>query len=157
MNIPSEELSREIEAAFSWRPHPGDDKAIAVRRSSGVEGESAWRFFGGKHWQEILRSPHDIEVRDNMGLLTFEGFVYYLPAFLTLSLDVDEYFEVGDQLVSSLWSFPEEVSSLLKPAERRAVVHVLQHLSEAYEKMRLPRLRERRIRGPGPLLGLLYR
>ena len=114
----AEELSREIEAAFAWRPRPGED------------GND----FGGRHWREIIPGARDVEVRDRMGTLRHERFVYYLPAFLTLALDVDSYFEVGDRLVFQLWSFPQELSALLTPAERRAVVHVLQHLSDAYER-----------------------
>lgn len=103
----SEGLRREIEAAFAWRPRRGD------------QGEAA---------------ASDVEVRDRMGTLSHEGFVDRLPVFLTLALDVDAYFEVGERLVFQLWSFPQELSALLSPAERRAVAHVLQHLSEAYEK-----------------------
>jgi len=69
-----------------------------------------------------------------MGLLKCEAFIYYLPAFLILSLDVESYEEVADSLIFSLWSSPEEISKLLMPAERRAVVHALEYLSEEFEK-----------------------
>jgi hypothetical protein len=73
-------------------------------------------------------------LRDDLGFLTFEGFVYYLPAFLELSLDAERRFDLDESLVSFLWSFPEDVSSLLAPREKRAVVHVLEFLADEFDK-----------------------
>ena len=62
--------------------------------------------------------------------------MYYLPAFLELSLDADRRFDLDQSLVSFLWSFPEDVASRLGPHEKRAVVHVLEFLADEFEKRR---------------------
>lgn len=130
-----EELRQEIHAAFAARPYPGDDK-IALRKPDCpvYEGEDTWRLFQEKDWREILRIGRGRDLRTDMSFLTFEGFVYYLPAFLELSLDLRPPFDVDDSLVFKLWSFPEEIATLLRPGERRAVVHVLEFLSAEYDK-----------------------
>jgi hypothetical protein len=62
--------------------------------------------------------------------------VYYLPAFLELSLDADRRFDLDESVVSYLWSFPEQVATLLDPGEKRAVVQVLEFLAGEFEKRR---------------------
>lgn len=135
MNV--HELAREIEEAFAGHPYPGDGE-IALRQPScpGYEGEEVWERFHGRDWREILRSAHEREFdpSSSMAFLTLRGFVYYLPAFLTLALEVEGPFEVGESVVFKLWSFPEEVATLLAPAEKRAVVHVLECLARVYDE-----------------------
>jgi hypothetical protein len=131
------DLAQEIQDAFAGRPYPGDGE-IALRRPSfpQYEGEEVWERFRGRDWREILRigQARELDLSGSMAFLTLKGFVYYLPAFLTLALDVDGPFEVGESLVFKLWSFPEEVAALLAPAEKRAVVHVLEHLARVYDE-----------------------
>ena len=131
------ERAREIEEAFAGRPYPGDGE-IALRRPAcpGYEGEEVWERFQGRDWREILRTgqARELDLSSSMAFLTLQGFVYYLPAFLTLALDVDGPFEIGESLVFKLWSFPEEVAALLAPAEKRAVVHVLEFLARVYDE-----------------------
>src|SRR5215203_3227293 len=112
---------QEIQDAFAQRPYPGDDN-IALRRSDcpGYEGEEVWEIYRGKDWREILQAGRELDLSSSLSFLTFEGFVYYLPAFLTLALDVDGPFGLGESLVFKLWSFPEEVASRLAPKEKRA-------------------------------------
>lgn len=131
----AEELRREVHDAFARRPYPGDD-AIARRRPGcpGYEAEEVWQRYRGKDWPEMVAAGRQRNLRDDLGFLTFEGFAYYLPAFLELSLDADHRFDLDQSLVSFLWSFPEEVASLLGPREKRAVVHVLEFLADEFEK-----------------------
>ena len=82
----------------------------------------------------MVAAGRERNLRDDLGFLTFEGFVYYLPAFLELSLDSDHRFDLDQTLVSFLWSFPEQVASLLGPGEKRAVVHVLEFLAGEFDE-----------------------
>jgi len=82
----------------------------------------------------MVAAGRERNLRDDLGFLTFEGFVYYLPAFLELSLDSDRRFDLDQTLVSFLWSFPEQVASLLGPREKRAVVHVLEFLAGEFDE-----------------------
>lgn len=136
VTIPTaEELRREVHDAFSRRSYPGDD-AIARRRPGcpGYEAEEVWRRYRGRDRPQVVAAGRQRNLRDDLGFLTFEGFVYYLPAFLELSLDSDRRFDLDESLASFLWSFPEEVASRLEPAEKRAVVHVLEFLAGEFDK-----------------------
>jgi len=82
----------------------------------------------------MIAAGRQRNLRDDLGFLTYEGFVYYLPAFLELSLDAEHRFDLDGTLTSFLWSFPEEVASRLEPAEKRAVVHVLEFLAAAFDE-----------------------
>jgi len=132
---PGEELRREVQDAFAPRPYPGDD-AIARRRPgcAGYEAEEVWQRYRGKDWRQMVAAGRERNLRDDLGFLTFEGFVYYLPAFLELSLDSDRRFDLDQSLVSFLWSFPEQVATLLGPREKRAVVRVLEFLAGEFDE-----------------------
>lgn len=54
-------------------------------------------------------------------------------------MNLDDPFAPDNELVFHLWSFPEEISPHLKPAEKRATVHVLAFLSEEYARRKYPR------------------
>ena len=82
----------------------------------------------------MVAAGRERNLRDDLGFLTYEGFVYYLPVFLELSLDSEHRFDLDGTLASFLWSFPEEVASRLEPAEKRAVVHVLEFLAAAFDE-----------------------
>jgi hypothetical protein len=131
----AEALRREVHDAFARRPYPGDD-AIARRRPGcpGLEAEEVWQRYRGKDWREMVVAGRQRNLRDDLGFLTFEGFVYYLPGFLELALDAEHRFDLDESLVSFLWSFPEEVATLLAPREKRAVVDVLEFLADEFEK-----------------------
>jgi hypothetical protein len=133
----AEQLRREVQDAFARRPYPGDD-AIARRRPgcAGDEAEEVWQRYRGKDWKQMVAVGRQQNLRDDLGFLTFAGFVYYLPAFLELSLDADRRFDLDESVVSYLWSFPEQVATLLDPGEKRAVVQVLEFLAEEFEKRR---------------------
>ena len=127
MNDHDRNLEQEIQTAFAGRAYPGDDH-IARRK------EETWLKFRGKDWREIVSLGRELDLRSDISSLTFEGFVYYLPAFLTLSLDLEGPLDLDEFVAHHLWSFPEEIAPRLKPAEKRAVVHVLEFLAREYEK-----------------------
>jgi hypothetical protein len=93
-----------------------------------------WRRYRGVEWPQVVAAGRERNLRDDLGSLTYEGFAYYLPAFLELSLDADRRFDLDETLVSYLWSFPEDVSALLGPAEKRAVVGVLEFLAGEFDE-----------------------
>jgi hypothetical protein len=135
-----QELEREIQEAFASRSYPGDDR-IARRQPGcqGAEAEETWERFRGKDWRQIAAVGRELDFRDDVSFLTPEGFVYYLPAFLELALDQESPTGIDDSLVFHLWSFSEEIASLLQPKEKRAVVRVLEYLAGEYDKQNLVR------------------
>ncbi len=150
----ADELQNEIRAAFAGRPYPGDDRlALGGPGSPGDDSEDVARFFRSKDWREItLNSILDGGELDPNAFLYFmsaEGFVYYLPAFLIESLDVDGRFDLGEPLAFRLTppqgdpgdpglaasrDLFSRILSALTPEEKRAVAHVLEHLAREYEK-----------------------
>jgi hypothetical protein len=130
-----EELRHGIRAGFAPRPYPGDE-AIARRRPgcAGLEAEATWELFHGRDWREMVAVGRQTNLRDHLGFLTFEGFVYYLPAFLELSLERESSFDLDESLAAFLWSFPEEVAALLDAGQKGAVVGVLEHLAAEFDR-----------------------
>ena len=131
-------LREEIDAAFAGRPYPGDD-AIVLRRPGceGLEAEEVWELFRGKSWREITLDAMKARlVSSDIFSLSLEGFVYYLPAFLKLALDLDDPYGLDDPVVSRLWTWPEEIAALLVPGEKRAVVHFLEYVAGELERRR---------------------
>src|SRR4051794_28308448 len=113
-------LAQEIQEAFAGRPYPGDDR-IARRQPGcrGGEAEEAWSLFRGKDWREMIPVGRETNLGEHVPFLTFEGFVCFLPALLTLALHMDDLRAPDEELVFHLWSFPEEIAALLRPSEKR--------------------------------------
>lgn len=126
-----EDLLKELIAAFSERKYPGDENLVSKYPFS-EDAEETQNFFRGKSWKEILRCD-DTDLRTYAGFLNFDGFAYYLPAFLILGLDPD--FDIGETAVFTMWSFPEDIANRLGPAEKLATVHVLEYLAHQYRKL----------------------
>jgi hypothetical protein len=143
-------LRGEIREAFAWRPYPGDEHlALHQPGCPGYEGEAVGRFFRGRDWRDLtLQSILDEPELDRNAFMCFmraEGFVYFLPAFLELSLDIESPITLGESLAFVLTPPGEEASqaweeqfarilSLLTQGEKQAVTHVLEYLVREYEK-----------------------
>jgi len=148
----AEEIREEIRTAFAERPYPGDDRiALSQPGFPDYEGEAVGRFFRGKDWREItvesILEDRELDLNAFVFFLTADGFVYYLPALLSISLDVDGPFDLGEALVLKLSPPPphareawreqfSRIIELLTRDEKRAVVHGLEHLAAEYEKRR---------------------
>ena len=84
--------------------------------------------------EEIVQSPH-INWDDFIFSLNWKGFVYYLPAFLKLSLDIDGPVDIGDSLLFMLGVFLiEALPRDLDERQKLAVVHVLEYLASEYRR-----------------------
>jgi len=130
-----DDLVRDLHAAFASRPYPGDDR-IARLGPPGPsdEAEEVWRRYRGRNWRQMAVEGRGRNLRDDIPFLTFEGLAYYLPAFVELSLDRNCPFDVDEALASFLWTFPEEVASLLEPAQKRVVVRALEYLADEFDR-----------------------
>ncbi len=130
-----QELEQEIQEAFASRPYPGDDRIVHRQPGCrGSEAEETWERFRGREWRQIVAVGRELDFRNDVSFLSLEGFVYYLPAFLELSLDRENPTGPDDSLVSHLWTCSEEIASLLRPKEKRVVVHVLEYLAREFDK-----------------------
>ena len=152
-----EELRQEVRAAFNWRPRPEDDRiALGGPGCPGDEREDVARFFQGKDWREItldsIIEGRELDLNAFLYFMSVEGFMYYLPAFLMASLEVDDRFDLGEPLAFKLTPPPgdsgdprdpgleawrdqyAQIVSALTPEESRALTHVLEYLAREYEK-----------------------
>jgi hypothetical protein len=93
-------LEQEIQNAFAGHAYPGDDRIVRG------QGET-WERFRGKDWREIVSLGRQIDLRDDLSALTVEGLAYYLPAFLTLSLDLEGPLDLDQFVAYHLWTYPE--------------------------------------------------
>lgn len=126
-------LQAEIRAAFADHAYPGDERLVdPVDGCGGAEPEQTRLYFQNKDWREVAAGD-PTPLRDVLGFLSFEGFAYYLPAFLLHSFDVDDPGQPGDTVIHRLWSFPEEISSHLSPREKQATVQALEYLAGEYD------------------------
>lgn len=127
-------LRHGIDAAFARRSYPGDERIVSRQPGCrGIEAEEVFQFLHGQDWRQLAACSPPKDLRDEMAFLSFEGFVYYLPAFLLLALDRTRLHDASEPLVFMLWSFPEQIASLLEPAEKKSVVQTLEYLAAEYD------------------------
>ncbi len=97
----------EIETAFADGPPPAEEEVVS--RSTfpyDPERNQIREFLSGKRWKELSMEVLDSYVGDPsaiLGFLTPQGFSYYLPAFLTVSLT--DHKQAGVIDYSTLWRF----------------------------------------------------
>src|SRR5947207_15556364 len=74
-----EEVTREVEEAFTDVPYPGDDSIVTAPLNwEAMEVRSDFR---GKHWQDLI-NPTSLREHKLLCLFSAEGFRFYLPAYL---------------------------------------------------------------------------
>ena len=97
----------EIEAAFADGPPPAEEEIVSRSRFPyDPERNQIREFLSGKKWRELSIEVLDSYVGDPSAILSFltpQGFSYYLPAFLSVSLTDNEQADVIDY--STLWRF----------------------------------------------------
>jgi hypothetical protein len=130
--------------AFAARSHPGDDRiALSDPRHADYEGHRVAAFFRGRDWRAVtgraLRSEYEGDPTAALRFLRDEGFLYYLPAFLTIALD-PQAGDIADAVAYALTapgpdaaedrqSFQARMRGLSE-AEKNAVTAVLRHLAQ---------------------------
>jgi uncharacterized protein DUF6714 len=140
---PPDNLQNPIVKAFARRAYPGDDRiALSDDRYPDDEGRRVATFLRGKGWREVTYEALRAYPGDPTAILRFlrdEGFLYYLPAFLSMALD-EGAGEIRDAVCYALTAPRPEATrdaeqfrarvSALSDGERRAVASVLRVLAE---------------------------
>ena len=143
-NSRADDLRNVIVKAFSSRSYPGDDRiALSDDRYPDYEGHRVAATLRGKDWREVtypwLCTVYPGDPAAIPRFLRDEGFLYYLPALLTLALDPAAG-EIADAVCYALTApaanaaedrqrFRARMSGL-SDEERSAVAGVLRHLAD---------------------------
>jgi hypothetical protein len=104
------ELIGKIKNCFDKVPYPGDDNLTI--HPLGFD-EEFYIYIKGKTWQELdlemLKCHHDC-----IGVLTPDGFQYYLPAFLLADLKEKQGSVISEMLIINLSNCARNENSLIK-------------------------------------------
>lgn len=152
MNEEADNLREKIVATFIERPYPGDDHLALPGGGCGGDRDDVTRFFRGKDWREIRTNSilsGDLDPNAFLYFMSTDAFLYYLPAFLIESLDVDSVLDLGESLAFGLtpplgdpgdpgfiakekYFYP--IVSALTQDEKQVVADVLQYLVREFDK-----------------------
>jgi hypothetical protein len=95
-------LVLQIDESFGESPYPGDGKI--VRDDSGADLESARirEALKGRHWRDVSFETLE-QLRSALPFLSAEGYRFYLPAFMAMSIvDFPRAGVIADEIVRSL-------------------------------------------------------
>jgi hypothetical protein len=147
------QIRSHLERAFLKRAYPGDQSLANTRpwlRS--YEGNQVAAYFKGKVWQEIsldhLTKHYPGDSSATFHFMTEVAFLYYLPAFLSMSLDLPNAGLIAAGICNSfsmeLHNDPrdreraERRIRAMSSEERDAVVDALSYLAAEYERREYP-------------------
>lgn len=108
----------------------------ADTEARGDEGGEARLFFRGRRWGDLLEPEAAPALEEHAPFLSAAGFAYFLPAILLHALERNG---VDAVLIARVRSFAAETAAVLRPAERRVTVAVLERLAKAYDHPGLER------------------
>jgi hypothetical protein len=153
-------LRRLVEQAFA-REYPGDNRiAGSDPRYASYEGHAISAFHREKRWQDLtLRHLLDDYAGDPTACLAFmtpEGWRYYLPAYLLMTLDWKAADAVGDSVVGALTHPRAREAAFARVAEDLGLEReaVLASQSERFEA-RMSGLSEAELAAVRAVLGYL--
>lgn len=85
MSSEAVELCELIERAFGPMQYPGDDNIVYDNSGYDLECVEIKEALKGKHWRDISCDTLD-QLRQSLGFLSPQGFRFYLPAFLRITV-----------------------------------------------------------------------
>jgi hypothetical protein len=139
-------LMEGLEAAFGGLPVPADDRLVLDDSGNHLECNQVKALFRGRHWRDL--SPEDLEGEaDSLSFLAPEGFRFFLPAFVRVSLLDFERADLIPMAVIGALTQPEDpdlqeyLSSrlgTLDAGQRRVLKEFLAFLRRRYEAYFLP-------------------
>ncbi len=128
-------LQAEIQEAFATREPPEADEISDIAQF-GDTAKEAQEWLRGKTWQELLAEGIPVENGYLFVSLFPKAWLYYFPAAAFLALEPADPGRLENDLLVKLTWFPHELEPHLEPAERRAIVHFLEHWANAYDQGR---------------------
>src|SRR2546427_667355 len=85
MALDSETFLHHIDEAFSQMPYPGDEHIVYDNSGFYLDCEEIKDALKGLHWRDVPIETLD-RLRDFLPLFSPEGYRFYLPAYLRLSI-----------------------------------------------------------------------
>jgi hypothetical protein len=85
MAIDAAALCKLIDGAFGVMPYPGDEHIVYDNSGSHLECAGIKSALKGHHWRDVSFDALD-HLREALSFLSPEGFRFYLPAFMVISI-----------------------------------------------------------------------
>ena len=139
-------LMEHLEAAFGGLPVPADDRLVLDDSGYHLECNQVKAMLRGRHWRDL--SPEDLEGEaDSLSFLAPEGFRFFLPAFVRVSLLDFERADLVPMAVVGALTRPDDPDrqeyfnsrlGALDARQRQALKQFLAFLRRRYEAYFLP-------------------
>jgi hypothetical protein len=101
------DLIDQVHQAFLDVLPPADESGVVISYSGDTERKDLARFLRSKHWSEVtfetIRDSYDHQASAILLFLTEDGFHYFFPAFLPISLRLVNT-ELDDHLLESTFA-----------------------------------------------------
>lgn len=85
MNLDPASLCLRINDEFGGMPYPGDEHIVLDNSGLHIECEEIKRVLMGSHWRNVSFETLD-QLRSALSFLSSEGYRFYLPAFMIISI-----------------------------------------------------------------------
>lgn len=136
------ELETKIAAGFAARSYPGDNDLVEADSLGDGDARDLLDAVKGRSWQQAAPFILTSRLADSIWFFTSEGYLYYLPAYLTGLLHRENYDRIGEAIISSLerflvldYSTPYERYNGLTGDECRIVAAVLNFVNRRLPEM----------------------
>src|SRR4051794_32006983 len=102
MSLGPDMVNLRIHEAFGDLPYPGDDRIVSDNTGYDLESERVKNSVKGCHWCDVSFDTLS-RLREALPLMSPEGFRFYLPAYMVISiLDPDRADVIVDYVISAL-------------------------------------------------------
>src|SRR5437879_1838453 len=130
MALDPSDLRLRIDETFGGMPYPGDEQIVSGRDGECWEIKSALK---GRHWRDVSFEILD-SLREALALMSPEGFRFYLPAYMIIS--VMDYYRadvISDTVISLLTlRYPSDIAEM--PEQIASLPHIEPFSSIEWER-----------------------
>lgn len=102
MALDPKTLTVRIDNSFGAMSYPGDELIVRDNSGSDLESERVKAALKGRHWRDVSFETLE-RLRSALPFLSGDGYRFYIPAFMVLSIiDFERAGDIADEVVRSL-------------------------------------------------------
>jgi hypothetical protein len=143
--ITSDDVRKSISESFADTEYPGDSRLVVLDPETDYDSGQIFERLQIHTWQQLLSHLEGIDGPDLYWyssvytMLTPEAFIYYLPAFLIVCMDLDRVDTVSSYLVyrmlDSKYTPGIYTALALLPVQQRSAIRLwVRYLDQEYPK-----------------------